>query len=737
MGRRPLGVCCLAVTAFLFVLVHIKPVPFTDYSVFQKKNVTVMGRVYRKEIREQKAKESLVLYLKLFSPGKDDAVQAADTGPPGERVICYLRAGEQEPEIGSVVQLKGKMACFERASNPGQFDAYSYYQISGISYRLNQAIVLAKTTKYNGFMEGVYRLRRLLSHVLEENLPEKEASVMQTILLGEKEGLDRDLKALYQRNGIVHILAISGLHISMLGMGLYKLLRKCGVPMNLAAAVSMALMVFYCVMTGFSVSAVRAVLMFCLQMAAVLAKRTYDMLTALGIAAVLILLSQPLYLYHSGFVFSFGCVLGIGLVLPSLIEEGEFVKKPVIKEIAGGLGVVVITLPIYLWFYYQFPVYSVVLNLLVIPLMSFLMGAGLFVLALGILWPFGVMPFRFVIKIILMLYEGACGGCDNLPGRLLTTGRPAVWQVVVYVMVLVFLVMYKKKLHMAVKWGIVAVAVVILTLHPRAGLKVIFLDVGQGDSIYIENEGRSSYLVDGGSSSVSSVGLYRIIPFLKSQGVSELEAVFVTHPDEDHCNGIMELLKEGALQGIKVKHLVLPDIAKEGRGGSYKELEQAAGAAGIVVSYISRGQKISDGRLMLTCLHPSRGYQAGDANAYSIVLELTYGNFIAMLTGDVEGEGEQEMVGFWQEEQETDKITVLKAAHHGSRNSTPEDFLDCTSPIYTVISCGENNSYGHPHRELMERLGKQETKILITYETGAVTFTTDGRKVKLRKFLNE
>ena len=110
MGRRPLGVCCLAVTAFLFVLVHIKPVPFTDYSVFQKKNVTVMGRVYRKEIREQKAKESLVLYLKLFSPGKDDAVQAADTGPPGERVICYLRAGEQEPEIGSVVQLKGKMA---------------------------------------------------------------------------------------------------------------------------------------------------------------------------------------------------------------------------------------------------------------------------------------------------------------------------------------------------------------------------------------------------------------------------------------------------------------------------------------------------------------------------------------------------------------------------------------------------------------------------------------------------
>lgn len=736
MGRRPLGFCCLAVTAFLFVLVHIKPVPFTDYSGFQKKNVIVMGRVYRKEVKEQKAEETLVLYLKLFSPGKDDVMQAADTAPPGERVICYLRAGEQEPEIGSVVQLEGKIACFERASNPGQFDAYSYYQISGISYRLNRAQVLAKTTEYNGFMEGVYRLRRLLSNVLEENLPEKEASVMQTMLLGEKEELDRELKALYQRNGIAHILAISGLHISMLGMGLYKMLRKCGVPLNVAAAVSMVFMFFYSVMTGFSVSAVRAVLMFCLQMAAVFAKRTYDMLTALGIAAVLILLSQPLYLYHSGFVFSFGCVLGIGLVLPSLIE-GELMKKPPIKEIAGGLGVMVITLPIYLWFYYQFPVYSVVLNLLVIPLMSFLMGAGLFVLALGILWPFGVMPFRFMIKNILMLYEGACRLCDNLPGRLLTTGRPAVWQIAVYVMALVFLVLYKKKLHMAVKWGIVAVSVVILTLHPRPGLKVIFLDVGQGDSIYIENGGRSSYLVDGGSSSVSSVGLYRIIPFLKSQGVCELEAVFVTHPDEDHCNGIMELLKEGALQGIKIKHLVLPDIAKEGRNGGYTELEQAAGVAGIAVSYMSRGQRISDGRLMMTCLHPSGEYQAVEANEYSIVIELTYGNFSTMLTGDVEGKGEQEMIRFLQEEQEAGKITVLKAAHHGSRNSTPEAFLNYTSPMYTVISCGKNNSYGHPHRELMERLEKKGTKILITFETGAITFATDGRKAELRNFLNE
>lgn len=756
MRRRPLGFGCLAVTLFLFVAVHIRPAPYVDYSGFQKKTVTVTGRVYQKEVREVKEGEALVLYLKLFSSGKGGEGPEEDTGPPGKRVICYLRAGEREPEMGCVVRLEGKVTCFERASNPGQFDAYSYYQISGISYRLNQAKILAKTIEYNQFMESTYRLRRFLSDVLKENLPGREASVMQTMLLGEKEGLDRELKALYQRNGIAHILAISGLHISMLGMGLYKLLRKCGVSMNGAAAVSMALIVFYGVMTGFSVSAVRAVLMFCLRMAAIFAKRTYDMLTALGVAAVLILISQPLYWYHSGFVFSFGCVLGIGLVLPSLTEGGDekmsmekvekvikmgkMVKiKKAVEAGVSGLAVAAVTLPVYLWFYYQFPIYSVLLNLMVIPLMSFLMGAGLLVLLLGILWPLGAAPFGFIIKNILLLYEEACGFCDNLPGRLLTPGRPAVWQMAFYLLVLILLVIYKKKLPMTAKWGIVAAAVAVLTLRGGTGLKITFLDVGQGDCIYIENGRGNCYLVDGGSSSVSSVGIYRIIPFLKSQGVAELEAVFVTHPDEDHCNGIMELMEEGALQGIKVKHLVLPDIAKEGRNEGYEELEQTAGTAKIAVSYISRGQKISDGRLSLTCLHPYRGYQTGEANEYSTVLALTYENFAAMLTGDVEGEGEQEMMKTWQKERENseEKITVLKAAHHGSRNSTPEAFLDSVHPAYTVISCGKDNSYGHPHRELMERLGEQGTKILITHETGALTFTTDGRKVKVKKFLNE
>ncbi len=746
MRRRPLGAACLVVVAFLFVMVHMKPAPYVDYGGYQGDVVTVTGKVYKKEAAGQEEKE-LVLYLGLVHE-KTDVTHELNTGPLGEKVLCYLKPGEAEPEMGSVVRLSGKLSQFERASNPGQFDAYSFYQISGISYRLSQAKILAKTTKYNRVTEMAYKVRGFLCGVLEENLPAKEAAVMQTMLLGEKSGLDKELKSLYQRNGIAHILAISGLHISMLGMGLYGLLRKCGISMRVSAGVSMTFMIFYCVMTGFSVSAVRAVLMFCLRMGAVFARRTYDMLTALGVAAVLILLEQPLYLYHSGFVFSFGCVLGIGLVLPALTEErgtDDFrypLLRPVVRGIVSGLGVAVVTLPIYLWFYYQFPVYSVILNLFVIPLMSFLMGAGLLILLFGLLCPFLTAPFAVLVKIILMAYEGACGLCDRLPGRLMTPGRPLVWQMVIYLILITFVIIRGKKLcikrenkfRMASRWGIAALAVAVLLVHPRVQLELTFLDVGQGDCIYIENAGGNCYLVDGGSSSVKNPGTNRIIPFLQYQGVSRLEAVFVTHPDKDHCNGIKELMEEGALEGIRIQNLILPDIAQGVKSEAYQELEQMAEKAGIKVSYISRGQKISDGRLNLSCLHPSLAYENGEANEYSVVLKLTYGNFTSVLTGDVEGEGEKDMMRFLQNQGDLGGITVLKAAHHGSRGSTPWEFLDSCPPAYGVISCGENNSYGHPHSELLKRLEEHNTKILITYETGAVTFVTNGRKMQIESF---
>ncbi|MDE7007530.1 MAG: competence protein ComEC family protein, partial [Lachnospiraceae bacterium] len=300
MRKRPLASACLLLILFFYLAVSLLPFSPGDQYEGEKRKVKVTGKVYQKEVKQQAGQMVQVLYLKNLS----------GDSPPGKGALCYLKSGQAEPEMGSIVTVEGSYREFETASNPGQFDSSTYYLISGISYRLSQAMILEKTVGYSKAGEDLYRFKTFLSRKLSENLPEKESALMKTILLGEKGELDREVKELYQRNGIAHILAISGLHVSMLGMGLYHVFRKCGVPMKASALAAAILLLVYGMMTGFSVSALRAILMFFLHMLAVMLERTYDMMTALSVAAVALLIGQPLYLEYSGFVFSFGCVLG-------------------------------------------------------------------------------------------------------------------------------------------------------------------------------------------------------------------------------------------------------------------------------------------------------------------------------------------------------------------------------------------------------------------------------------------
>ena len=658
-------------------------------------------------------------------------------------------------------------------------------------------------------------------------LPEQEASVMKTMLLGEKGILDEEIKGLYQRNGIAHILAISGLHISMIGMGLYQLLRRAGLKIKLSAILASMIIVLYGMMTGFAVSAIRAIAMFLLQMLAQILGRTYDRITALAVAAVLVLVEQPLYLFHSGFQFSFLCVLGISLILPVLgnVRKG--------KKLFEGVALMAVTLPVYLGVFYQIPVYSMFLNFIVLPMMSILMGAGIVMILAAFLCRPLAIPAAWLITGILMVYERIGLFTEKLPHHYWTPGCPAKWQLAVYVAVLIIIaalgrtkrkaVLYQKDcihrrggcakeilqeqnkrirriachggkwistygIPVGICWGFLLLGVVILTWRFRPELKVTFLDVGQGDCIFLQTENGASYLTDGGSSSVSKVGKYRMIPFLKYQGASQIKAVFVSHADSDHCNGIAELLEQAELEGIRVENLVLTDIADECRSEGYEELVELAGQNGITVQLLHEGQQLQDGELLFQCLHPSKGYRAEDLNETSMVLLVTYREFSMLLTGDVQGAGEEHLTQELQdwkepgvaqmqdvirisgeeesmeeesieeqsiederiEEQIEEKrpqnkmganhteteLTILKVAHHGSKNSTSEEFLKAANPKIAIISCGKGNRYGHPHEETLERLEKADVPWFCTKDYGAITVTVDDKsRVQVRGYI--
>lgn len=670
-------------------------------------------------------------------------------------VLCYMECSvppyeeqsalpclEQEelPRMGSLVIVQGTFYAFTHATNPGEFDSAEYYRIWNRQGSVMGAELIAQSADYDRLKESLMQLRDYMSLLIDACYDAQDASVMKAMLLGEKGTLDRTVKELYQQNGIIHILAISGLHLSVIGMGFYKILSKIRIPILVNIIVSAGIMYCYGTMTGMGTSMTRAYIMFVLHLGAVLAGRTYDLYTALVIAALSLLLQQPLYLLHSGFLFSFGAVCGIGLLLPA-VERNLFTKSRMEKSLLSGAAVSMAILPVYLCFYYEFPTYSVLLNLMVIPCMTLVLAGGIGCLGLAACFlPLGVLAAR-PVHLILWIYEQSCKWCMKLPGHKWITGCPEAWQVVLFLGILAGLIVWENRLPKLLFWQTILGGLCLLVIRLPRGLEITMVDVGQGDCIYLSEDGGIRFLIDAGSSDKKDVETYQVLPFLKYKGVEYLDAVFVTHPDSDHENGIRAWMEAYEENGIQIGMLVLPDVDAESKNEAYGELEDLAVKNGVPLHYICAGEKISKCKVMLTCLHPAQNWHSDDTNAYSIVLYLTYGDFSALFTGDLEGEGEQMVLDEIQNGQFAgnvrEQITILKVAHHGSRNSTSPEFLNAINPCIALISAGKNNSYGHPHKETLERLEDCGARTFVTYDTGAVTLRTDGYQVEVERFLEK
>ncbi len=752
--RRPLCLTGLAFAVVLLLGIYLMPKGAETYDELHREQVTLLGVVEWKEQKSTKNEEVLVASLgqvivlnpiltdslenlpetirettarQMIKYCKENRARLCLPGTEGiEGVLCYP---EEEPAMGSVVLMEGKFYAFSHGTNPGQFDGADYYRILGQQGRLMQAECLSESRNHSAFRERLYACRKYLSLLLHACYPEKEASVMGAMLLGERGTLDEEVKALYQYNGIIHILAVSGLHLSVLGMGLYRLLGRLRVPKLVNIILTIAWMYCYGVMTGMGVSILRAFVMFGIKLCAPLVGRTYDMLTAMTAAALLILVRQPLYITHSGFLFSFGAICGIGLMPEASVHL--YSKNKFMRALLAGGWVSLATLPVHLCFYYEFPPWSVLLNLIVIPCMGALLVSGVAVMAAAaFLLPLGRLA-AFPGIWILTFYERCCGLCMKLPGRRLITGRPTGLQTAAFLMILVLAALFAKRMKRGQFAAAVLLAVAVLTLRLPQGLTITFLDVGQGDCICLE-EGRRRFLIDGGSSDTDDVDVYRIVPFLKYRGISRLDAVFVTHPDSDHENGIRGMLENYEENGIEIGMLVLPDVARESKNETYLTLAALAESRGVPVHLIHAGERMESGALSFLCLHPAAGYANENTNAYSTVLYLRCGQFSALFTGDLEGEGEelvtQRISG------SIERADLLKVAHHGSGNSTSEEFLRAVNPGIAVISAGRDNSYGHPHRETLKRLERQGCGIWQTPESGAVTVRVRGGRMMIEGY---
>ena len=544
--------------------------------------------------------------------------------------------------------------------------------------------------------------------------------------------MNQEIRELYQSNGIVHILSISGLHITLLGMGFYKGLRQFTIPIIPAAIAGGVVILLYGIMTGFGVSACRAIGMYLIRMLGEVWGKTYDMLTAMGVLAVIMLIENPLLSYHSGFLLSFSSVCGVGVLVPVLTPPAQLLaikpwdrkskrllKNLTQKAVSGfvvSCSVTLFTLPIQLFFFYKIPVYSVLINLFVIPFMSVVMGVGIVVMLL----PF--LNFLSPIEVgIFYWFEWLCHMFEELPGHTLLVGRPAMWKILVYYGLIMLIVWWKREHRVIIQVGCLMIALFLLLYRFPQDTQVYCLDVGQGDCFVVRTGEDKCFLFDGGSSSYQNVGEKVIAPFLQYHGIGKLEGVFLSHGDSDHVNGVMQIIEEDLLD---VKQVYLPNVQEESLIKLEKSLKETKN---LRVERVQKGDIWKTDEFLLECLYPTKN-AAGESNETRACDLLCIGEFSMLFTGDVEGEGEACLVQELQNRNITN-IDVLKVPHHGSVNGTSEALLRQIRPRVAIISCGRNNPYGHPHAETLKRLGKAGCAIWTTQKCGRIAINAEKRSV--------
>lgn len=662
-------------------------------------------------------------------------------------------------KIGNIIKVRGKLRQFEEAANKGYFDSRKYYLSLGFYGKIEAGTIEVINSDYSGIRQGLYELRMEIIERLEKlcsdnkgifSIINNKNGIIGAIILGDKTDLDSDIKELYSVSGIAHILAISGLHISFIGMAIYRLLRR-RFRFLFSAAVSIPVVLSFGIMSGFGISTIRAIIMFILKIIGEVLGRKYDAITAISLAGLVLLVQNSFVVCNSGFQMSFGAIIAIVLILP-IVEEILNTDNKIIKVLSANFTISLVMNPILAWNYYELPTFSFLLNIVVVPLMSVVIVssiAGIFCSC--IMFGFGKVVI-FPGCGILELYTFLCNIINKSSVASIVVGQPKVTIIIVYYAILLVvlfglknirtkytraekerniikketgLVLEKKakkerrikgqnvKLRLACIAGFLLLNCLIYYI-PNPGFYITFINVGQGDGILIHGDNGTKVMVDGGSTSEKQVAKNCIVPYLKAEGIGTIDYSIITHTDKDHISGILEILENNNSNRIRIKNLVMPDINM--KDDTYNELIEKAKLKKINVLYIKKGDTLSLGKTKIKCIYPETTTTASDKNDYCTVLSVKNKTSKILLTGDISKEIEEKIKDDIEE-----NYTVLKVAHHGSNYSSSEKFLKKVNPKYSIISVGKNNSYGHPGNETMERLRKQGGVIYRTDEKGGIT----------------
>lgn len=658
-------------------------------------------------------------------------------------------------QVGDGIQLTGSIREFHDYGNPGRMNTVMSNKAKGICGRamISKYSLVIEPRQEHSLARLAEQVRNKYEEYMAQAMPKQDAAAIFAMLFGGYQGIRPELLEAFTVTGIVHILSVSGSHITLMAGTANIVGRFLHMSPRATAALATGVILFYSLLAGAIPPVIRSALMGILTLLALTAGRERDAQHILGLVALGLLLYSPLWLLDISFQLSFGATAGLLYLAPPLRERLRK-KLPVFvaDSLAVTIGAQLSVLPIIAWYFNVLSLSSLLANLVIAPIVEWIIVAGLLAGLLASLIPMAGKVVFLLASVVLGLVYELSRWVAALPGSQIYMPTFSWWGGILYYMGLGWFVIgdeHRKRLMSCVDMGgklrdskgwqavfLLGMLAVIFCCWQILGnnkeMQVHFIDVGQGDSALVITPHGRAFMVDTGGVREGryDIGSRVDVPYLLHYGVQKLDYIFLTHAHDDHAGGVKGILTKIPVGAIGIGH--------EGAG----EYLQAFGTGEIgkikkLLVPLQEGSSIELDGVRIDMLYSPESKKVQESqlqatgNEFSNLIRVSYGEASFLFTGDLVAEQEQQVLANGTNV----ASTVLKVGHHGSRTSSSQEFLTAVNPGWAVISCGYNNSFGHPHKEILHRLTScTKAEILRTDQQGAIVFRTDGKSIKVESF---
>jgi competence protein ComEC len=629
--------------------------------------------------------------------------------------------------------------------NPG---VYSYDLRKDGIIAIGYVKELHVSGKEERFLAWIQKKRQTLGNIIDRSLVAENASLHRAIVPGLKKGIAQEMRDAFSASGVAHLLSISGTHFGLLAFMLFQaikimvkllpeqLLKRITIyttPTQMAAVLTLPVLVMYALISGASTPTIRSLIMIFIYLLALFLGRRDQWLNSLSIAAVIILLWQPKALFEVSFQLSFLAVLFIGLVLEKRAEHekeytvpddtalnsarrtfihkiSERVRTAVLITIAAVFG----TAPFVAVYFKQFPLIAPLTNLIITPLVCFIiLPLGLFTGFAALLLNMSTLPFNLLTDSITSFALHLIRFFSHIPYANFHIHNPSFLTILFYFFSLAFFLKSRWKWRFLPLILTICLYLLSPSLYKEDNLTITFLDVGQGESSVVVLPDKKVMIIDGGIDE-PDMGRMVVAPYLWSQDIKKIDFMVVSHPHADHFGGLIYIADT-----FNVKEIWTNGRMNTDAENFFSRIEKK----NIPLKILKRGDLFESRDYKVYTLHPYDDFYAGSSrgefsnqNSDSLVMKIQSNGFSALFTGDIEAEAEQDLVhlGHWL------KSDVMKVPHHGSKTSSTSAFIQTVRPRIAVISVGRNNPFNLPNDETLRHYSDVGARLLRTDLDGAV-----------------